>query len=82
VELLNEHFGEIIAGLVLVVFGWGFTSWSTTLSNSTTDIISKFTGFINDYHKHKLESERRLTRMETQVQDLARRLEKVNGERR
>ena len=69
-ELLNEHFGELVVGIVLAVFGWGFTSWSQTLSRSTKDIIARFSNFMMDYHNHKIESERRITKLETQVEEL------------
>ena len=71
-DLVYEHFGELIVGLVLFVFGWGFNSWSKALQKTSRE----FATMVVEFQRFRLESEKRLTRIETQLDTITRR---VNG---
>ena len=78
-EFFTEHLGELMVGMVLGMFGWGFRSWSQalmswkkTVENSTTSVLDKLDHLINDFQDHKLESERRISKLETKVEQMER----------
>jgi hypothetical protein len=61
VELLTDHFGEIVVGFVLSIFAWSFRSWSDTVKR----VAAEFSAF-------RLDMERRLVKLETKMQDVER----------
>jgi len=76
-DFLTEHAGEMIVGLVLGMFGLSFRSWAqalihwkATVEKSTDRVLNTIESLSNDYRSHKLESERRLTRMEAKVEEI------------
>jgi hypothetical protein len=64
---LNEHLGEIIVGIVMSLVAWGFRSWSQALKETTTKILTKLEYLTQEFHAHKVDVERRVTRVETKV---------------
>lgn len=60
-ELLVEHFGELVVGFVLSIFAWAFSSWSGTVKR----VASEFS-------QHRLDMERRLVKLETQIHEIER----------
>jgi hypothetical protein len=61
VDLLVEHFGELVVGFVLSVFAWAFSSWSGTVKRIATE-----------FSRYRLEMERRVTMLEAHVAELER----------
>jgi hypothetical protein len=50
-------------------------SWKKTVEHSTKSVLDKLDHLINDFQDHKLESERRISKLETKVE----RMERNNG---
>ena len=61
VELLVDHFGEIVVGFVLSIFAWSFRSWSGTVDR----VAREFSAF-------RLDMERRLVKLETEMHEIER----------
>lgn len=60
-ELLTEHFGELVVGFVLSAFAWSFRSWSDTVKRVAAE-----------FRKFQLEMERRMVKLETQMHEVER----------
>lgn len=69
-NLISQYLGEILTGIVLGLFALAFRSWSTALTQSTERIIGKLETLVKEFHTHRVETERRVTRMETKVDDI------------
>lgn len=69
-SLISDYLGEILTGIVLGLFALAFRSWSSALSNSTERILGKLESLVKEFHHHRVETERRVTRMETKVDDI------------
>lgn len=67
-DLILNHLGELVVGIVLTVFGFGFRSWSNTISESTRTIIAELKTVSRDLHNLRIETERRVTRVETKLE--------------
>lgn len=81
-DFLQQHAGELIVGIVLGIFGLSFRSWAqmlgswkTTVEKSTGRVFDSIESLATDYHNHKVESERRIARLEAKVEQLERRCE-------
>lgn len=70
---------EIFVGVVLIVFGFAFRSWASTVRDSSTHIIQKLETMAKEIHQHRLDTERRLVRMETEIKLLLAKEAKRNG---
>lgn len=66
-NFVASHFGEIIVGSVLSLLAWSFRSWSAALKETTTKILNKLEYLTQEFHQHKVDVERRVTRVETKV---------------
>lgn len=66
-NLLVEYIGEIIVGVVLALLSLSFRNWSATLERTTNSILSKLAELQRDFNQHRVEVERRVTRVETKV---------------
>ena len=71
-ELIVNHFGELVVGIVLMVFGVAFRSWSNAVSHSTGKIINELKSLSREFQQHRIEVERRVTRIETKVNEMDR----------
>jgi UDP-glucose 6-dehydrogenase len=74
-DLFINHLGELMVGMVLAVFGFAFKSWSRAISESTTKIINELKNLSAEFHKHRIEVERRVTRIETKVDEIEKRVD-------
>lgn len=78
-----EHLGEIIMGTVMSLVAWGFRSWSQALRETTNKILNKLEYLTQEFHAHKVDVERRVTRVETKVDIIhSENLDKIFGHRR
>lgn len=72
---LTQYLPEIIVGLTIGGFAWAFKSWSATLERSSERIIEKLDKLAMTFQEHRLVVEKRVTRIETEVEGLKRRME-------
>lgn len=66
-SLFSEYLGEVIVSVILAILAWSFKSWSSTLERSTNTILDRLTDLQKDFNAHRVEVERRVTRVETKV---------------
>lgn len=66
-NLLTEHLGEIIVGVVLGLLTLSFRNWSQTLERTTNSILNKLADLQRDFNQHRVDVERRVTRVETKL---------------
>lgn len=66
-SLFSSYFGEILVAGVLALFGWAFKSWSTSIKQATADILNLQKELQREFHQHRVDVERRVTRVETKV---------------
>ena len=71
-DLIANHLGELLVSCVLAVFGFAFRSWSTAITTSTAKISADLKNLLSEFHKHRIEVERRVTRIETKVDEMER----------
>lgn len=69
---IAEYGSQLVIGLILIVFGAAFKSWSTTLKDVTEKILGKLDYLTKEFHQHRVDVEKRVTRVETQVESLLR----------
>lgn len=62
-----DHLGELLMSMVLGAFAWAFRSWSFGISRATDKIITELKGLTREFHQHRIDVERRVTRVETKV---------------
>ena len=70
IEGIPGYIPEIVVGLVLAVFGWAFKSWSATIKDTSNRILERLEKLASEFHHHRIETERRVTRVETKVDSL------------
>lgn len=61
---------EIIVGLILVGFSWAFKNWATTIRSSTQRILEKLEKLALELHEHRIDQEKRVTKLETEVHEV------------
>ena len=66
-QLLIEHLGELLVGVVLMLLAWGFKAWSVSIKEATITILDKLDYLTKEFHQHRIDIERRVTRVETKV---------------
>jgi len=66
-NLLVEYVGEVVVGIVLALLTLSFRNWSQTLERTTNSILDKLAELQRDFNQHRVEVERRVTRVETKV---------------
>lgn len=81
-SFLSSYFGEMLVAGVLAMFGWGFKSWSSSIKQATDSILTGLKHLQNEFHQHRVDVERRVTRVETKVdiihEDTRRRQDRQN----
>lgn len=66
-QLLVDHIGELIVGSVLMLLAWGFKAWSVSIKDATISILDKLDYLTKEFHQHRVDIERRITRVETKA---------------
>ena len=66
-ESIAAHFGEVLVGVILTIFGFAFQSWAKSLRVATDRILTKLEGLVIEFHNHRVDIENRVTRVETKV---------------
>lgn len=74
-ELLIQFLPELIVGLVLSALVWSFKSWSLTMTSQIEKILSRVDRLTKEFHDYRVENEGRLTRAETDLKNIYRRLD-------
>lgn len=67
---IGDHIGELIVGLVLVVFAFAFRNWASTINHTSDKILQKLESLALEFHRHRLETENRVTKCETKVESI------------
>lgn len=62
-DLIFNHLGELLVGIVLSVFGFAFKSWSRAITESTGKIITELKNLSKEFHEHRVQVERRGARI-------------------
>lgn len=72
---------NLIVGLVLAGFAWAFRSWSESIKGSTQVILNELKGLSLEFHKHRIDYEKRATKVEVELAALERRITRagING---
>jgi hypothetical protein len=72
---------EIIVGIVLIVLSWSFKSWSNAIKDSTTNILEKLEALAIEFHTHRIDYEKRATKLEVEFELLEKRISRagING---
>jgi hypothetical protein len=78
-DVLINHFGELMIGMVLAVFGAGFRNWSSAIKESTRQIIGELKLLAKEFQSHRIEIEKRVTRVETRIENMERKNGKGPG---
>ena len=60
---MDFHIAETIIGIGLTVLGVGFTYWGKRVS----ELTSLFRDFAEDFHRYQLDTEKRLSYLESKV---------------
>jgi hypothetical protein len=68
--LAVDHFGEILVGIVLLVFGMSFRGWSTAIKETSSKILEKLEALSVEFHEHRVKTENRVTSVETKIDSL------------
>ncbi len=63
----SENLLELLIVIPIAIAGWGFKSWSSALKSTTSQILIKLDYLMQEFHQHKVDVERRVTRVETKV---------------
>lgn len=63
-----EHLPEIVGGIVLAGFAWGFRNWSNTLEKTSDKILNKLENLQTTFTEHRLATEKRVTRVEAELE--------------
>ena len=66
---------EIIVGIVLGGFAWAFKGWSATIERASEKILERLDRLTSTFQEHRLLVEKRVTKVETEVDSLKRRIE-------
>ena len=68
-------FPEIIVGLIVGGFAWAFKGWSATIERASEKIIEKLDKLSSTFQEHRLLVEKRVTKVETEIESLKRRFD-------
>jgi hypothetical protein len=66
---------ELIIGLVLGGFAWAFKGWSTAIERASEKILERLDRLTSTFQEHRLLVEKRVTKVETEIESLKRRFE-------
>ena len=66
---------EILVGIVLGGFAWAFKGWSAAIERASEKILERLDRLTATFQEHRLLVEKRVTKVETEIQDLRRRFD-------
>ena len=72
-NFLQPILGELIVGVVLLIFAWAFGTWAKRLDNIAKmgdKIMVELKGLSKEFHEHRIQTENRVTKVETEVENL------------
>jgi len=67
---MEQWVGEIVAGIVLVLFAFSFRGWATTVKDTSQAILAKLELLVTEFHEHRVHTENRVTRVETKMEQM------------
>jgi hypothetical protein len=77
-DFLQSYFREIVLGTFFTVLAWAFKSWADSLKEAisaartmSSTILHKLDILVSDFHNHRVVTERRITRVETKLEQVA-----------
>ena len=66
---------EIIVGITLGGFAWAFKGWSAAIERASEKILERLDKLTATFQEHRLLVEKRVTKVETEIESLKRRFE-------
>lgn len=66
---------EIIVGIILGGFAWAFKGWSAAIERASEKILERLDKLSSTFQEHRLLVEKRVTKVETELEALRRRHE-------
>jgi len=75
-ESFVPYIPEIVVGVILLGFTWSFKGWSNTLRETSEQILDKLEKLSVEFHGHKVENEGRVTRLETELDNLTKQIDR------
>lgn len=66
---------EVVVGIVLGGFAWAFKGWSAAIERASEKILERLDRLTSTFQEHRLLVEKRVTKVETEIQDLKRRFD-------
>ena len=66
---------EILMGIILGGFAWAFKGWSAAVERASEKILERLDRLTATFQEHRLLVEKRVTKVETEVDSLKRRFE-------
>lgn len=69
---MEDYIGEIVVGLILIIFGFAFRGWATAIKDSTSTILQSLEKLAKEFHEHVIKTENRVTKVETKMDRLER----------
>lgn len=66
---------ELIIGVVLGGFAWAFKGWSAAIERASEKILERLDKLTSTFQEHRLLVEKRVTKVETEVETLKRKVE-------
>jgi len=70
---------QALVGLVLAGFAWAFKSWASIVKESSNVILEKLETLYAEFHNHRLDTEKRITRNETKLYEMERRIDRTEA---
>ena len=70
---------EIVTGVILMGFAWAFRSWATTVSSASEKIIARLDRLAMEFHDHRIDTENRVTKVETKHESLQRQVDRITA---
>jgi hypothetical protein len=72
---LTAFIPELIVGIVLGGFAWAFKGWSAAIERASEKILERLDRLTSTFQQHQLLVEKRITKVETEIEGLKRRFE-------
>ena len=72
-NFLQPILGELIVGVVLLIFAWAFGTWAKRLDSIAKvgdKIMVELKSLSKEFHEHRIQTENRVTKVETEVENL------------
>ena len=66
---------ELVVGVVLGGFAWAFKGWSAAIERASEKILERLDRLTLTFQEHRLLVEKRVTKVETEVESLKRRFD-------